>query len=311
MRELFRRQPKFSPTAQGEESRSIPDDLWIKCPKCHELQYSKDAERLWFVCPRCHHHARLNARQRIASLVDAGSFTEFDAQLKPDDPLDFVANGEAYRDKSLAAAKKTGANDALIAGIASIAGQPVSLTVTEFAFMGASMGSVYGEKLVRAIERAIEQRIGLVTISSSGGARMHESMFSLMQMAKTTAALAHLGDAKLPHISILTDPCFGGVTASYATVADLIVAEPGAIIGFAGPRVIEQVTRQKLPEGFQTAEFLLEHGMIDLVVPRGQLPDRLGTLLRLYASGSSCAIPPRSSSAGNNRYALPSGVVYD
>ena len=311
MRELFRRQPKFSPTAQGDEARSIPDDLWIKCPKCHELQYSKDAERLWFVCPRCHHHARLSARQRIASLVDSGTFAEFDAHLKPGDPLDFVANGEAYRDKATSAAKKTGTNDALITGTATINGQPVSLAVTEFAFMGASMGSVYGEKLVRAIERAIEQRLGLVTISSSGGARMHESMFSLMQMAKTTAALAHLGDAKLPHISVLTDPCFGGVTASYATVADVIVAEPGAIIGFAGPRVIEQVTRQKLPEGFQTAEFLLEHGMIDLVVPRAQLAERLGTLLKHFGTSASNRTTLESLTASMNGSALPAGVVHD
>lgn len=292
MRELFRRQPKFSPTAPGDESRSIPDDLWIKCPKCHELQYSKDAERNLSVCPRCGHHARLSAAQRIATLVDDGTFVEYDAGLTPSDPLDFVANGEAYRAKAASAGRKTQSNDALICGTASICGQPVSLAVTEFGFMGASMGSVYGEKLVRAIERALDGRLGLVTVSSSGGARMHESMFSLMQMAKTTAALAHLGDAGLPHLSLLTDPCFGGVTASYATVADVIIAEPGAIIGFAGPRVIEQVTRQKLPEGFQTAEFLLEHGMIDLVVARAQLPERIGTLLRHFA------VKPEPASAG-------------
>jgi len=282
MRELFRRQPRFSPRAEGEETVSIPDDLWIKCPKCNELQYSKDAERLLFVCPRCGHHARLTARQRIEALIDPGTFTEYDAELRSADPLDFVANGEAYRDKTAAAARKTGSNDALVCGTGTISGEPVSIAVTEFGFLGASMGSVYGEKLVRAIERAIDERRGLVTVSSSGGARMHESMFSLMQMAKTTSALAHLGDVRLPHVALLTDPCYGGVTASYATVADVIVAEPGAIIGFAGPRVIEQVTRQKLPEGFQTAEFLLDHGMIDLVVERSQLPDRIGTVLRHF-----------------------------
>jgi acetyl-CoA carboxylase carboxyl transferase subunit beta len=291
MRELFRRQPKFSPTAPGDETRSIPDDLWIKCPKCNELQYSKDAERNLYVCPRCGHHGRLSAAQRIAALVDDGSFVECDAGLAQSDPLEFVANGEAYRAKAASAGRKTHTNDALICGTATIYGQPVSLAVTEFGFMGASMGSVYGEKLVRAIERAIAGRLGLVTVSSSGGARMHESMFSLMQMAKTTAALAHLGDARLPHLSLLTDPCFGGVTASYATVADVIIAEPGAIIGFAGPRVIEQVTRQNLPEGFQTAEFLLEHGMIDLVVPRVQLPERLSTLLRHLGPPAAAATP--------------------
>lgn len=289
MRELFRRQPRFSPAAHGEETVSIPDDLWIKCPKCNELQYSKDAERHLFVCPRCRHHARLTARQRIRTLVDEDSFTEFDSELKAADPLAFVANGDAYRDKTAAAVRKTGSNEALVTGNATIGAQPVSIAVTEFGFLGASMGSVFGEKLVRAIERAIEGRRALITVSSSGGARMHESMFSLMQMAKTTAALAHLGDAKLPHIAILTDPCYGGVTASYATVADVIVAEPGAIIGFAGPRVIEQVTRQKLPEGFQTAEFLLEHGMIDLVVHRSHLPERIGTLLRHFAAINSAS----------------------
>jgi len=185
MRELFRRQPKFSPTAPGEETRSIPDDLWIKCPKCNELQYSRDAERSLYVCPRCGHHGRLSALQRIATLVDDGTFVEYDAGLTQSDPLDFVANGEAYRAKAASAGRKTHTNDALVCGTATICGQPVSLAVTEFGFMGASMGSVYGEKLVRAIERAIEGKLGLVTVSSSGGARMHESMFSLMQMAKT------------------------------------------------------------------------------------------------------------------------------
>jgi acetyl-CoA carboxylase carboxyl transferase subunit beta len=308
MRELFRRQPKFSPTAPGDETRSIPDDLWIKCPKCNELQYSKDAERNLYVCPRCGHHARLSAAQRIDTLVDEGTFIEYDAGLTQSDPLEFVANGEAYRAKAASAGRKTHTNDALVCGTASICGQPVSLAVTEFGFMGASMGSVYGEKLVRATERAIEGRLGLVTVSSSGGARMHESMFSLMQMAKTTAALAHLGDARLPHLSLLTDPCFGGVTASYATVADVIVAEPGAIIGFAGPRVIEQVTRQKLPEGFQTAEFLLEHGMIDLVVPRAQLPERIGTLLRHFAVQPE---PARSNDADITRSAEPAEALHD
>ncbi len=186
--------------------------------------------------------------------------------------------------------------------------QPVSLAVTEFGFLGGSMGSVYGEKLVRAIERAIEEARALVTVSSSGGARMHESMFSLMQMAKTTAALAHLGDARLPHISMLTDPCYGGVTASYATVADVIIAEPGAMIGFAGARVIEQVTRQKLPEGFQTAEFLLEHGMIDLVIPRPQLPERIGTLLQHFSAIKATATTPAAVVMSANGRVSPNGM---
>lgn len=279
MRERFRRQPKFTPFPQGEDSPSIPDDLWTKCPKCGELTYSKEARRQLYICPRCQHHGRLNARDRIETLVDDESFVEFDRDLAPADPLNFVANGEAYSVKSAATQRKTGRHEALISGLADIGGRPVALTVTEFGFLGASMGSVFGEKLARAVERAIELERPLITVSSSGGARMHESMFSLMQMAKTTAALAQLAQAGLPHISLLTDPCYGGVTASYATVADVIIAEPGAMIGFAGPRVIEQITRQKLPDGFQTAEFLESHGMIDMVVPRRDLPQRIATLL--------------------------------
>ena len=282
MRELFRRQPKF--TTGNEDQTSIPDDLWIKCANCGELIYSREAERLLQVCPRCGHHRRLSARQRIAALVDDGSFCELDAGLLPADPLQFVANGDAYAAKVVATRRKTGTAEALVCGSAAICGRRVTLAVTEFGFLGASMGSVFGEKLVRAVEHALAERLPLITISSSGGARMHESMFSLMQMAKRTAALARLGEARLPHIALLTDPCYGGVTASYATVADVIVAEPGAMIGFAGPRVIEQITRQKLPEGFQTAEFLLEHGMIDLVVPRRELPQRLSLLLGHFAA---------------------------
>ncbi|MDI3341769.1 MAG: acetyl-CoA carboxylase carboxyltransferase subunit beta, partial [Sphaerobacter sp.] len=218
---------------------------------------------------------------------------EWDAGLTAADPLGFVADGEAYRDKVAAAARKSGTREALITGAARIDGRPLALAVAEFGFLGASMGSVFGEKLVRAIERAIAEGLPLVTVSSSGGARMHESPFSLMQMAKTTAALARLGAARLPHIAILVDPCYGGVTASYATVADVIIAEPGAMIGFAGPRVIEQITRQKLPEGFQTAEFLLQHGMIDLIVPRHSLRSRIATLLDHYALARQRAtIPP-------------------
>ena len=311
MRELFRRQPKFSPSARGEETVSIPDDLWAKCPKCNELQYSKDAERHLFVCPRCHHHARLTARQRIETLVDPDSFEEFDSHLRPADPLGFVANGDAYRDKTASATRKTGSNEALICGSATISDQPISIAVSEFGFLGASMGSVYGEKLVRAIERAIDERRALITVSSSGGARMHESMFSLMQMAKTTAALAHLGDAKLPHIALLTDPCYGGVTASYATVADVIIAEPGALIGFAGPRVIEQVTRQKLPDGFQTAEFLLQHGMIDLVVARSQLPERISTLLRHFAVIDAIRQSSKNDTGNGASQMVPNGRTRD
>lgn len=284
MRELFRRQPKFTTEPQGQDSPVVPDDLWVKCPQCSELTYSREFERLLRVCPRCNHHFRLSAAQRVVMLADPLSFVEWDATLTAADPLGFKADGESYRDKVAATARKSGVPEALITGRATIREHPVALAVAEFGFLGASMGSVFGEKLVRAVERAIEARLPLVTVSASGGARMHESPFSLMQMAKTTAALARLGAARLPHLAVLVDPCYGGVTASYATVADVIIAEPGAMIGFAGPRVIEQITRQKLPAGFQTAEFLLQHGMIDLIVPRRDLPARIATLLRHYTA---------------------------
>lgn len=284
MRDLFRRQPRFTTEPHDHDSPTVPDDLWVKCPRCRELTYSREFERDLMVCPRCNHHLRLSAKQRIEMLCDPGTFVEWDAELTAADPLEFVAGTDAYRDKVVAARRKTGVRESLISGTGRLEGRPLALAVAEFGFLGASMGSVFGEKLVRAVERAIEQRIPLVTVSSSGGARMHESPFSLMQMAKTTAALARLGEARLPHIAVLVDPCYGGVTASYATVADVIMAEPGAMIGFAGPRVIEQITRQKLPEGFQTAEFLLEHGMIDLIVPRRELRTRIATLLDHYAA---------------------------
>jgi acetyl-CoA carboxylase carboxyl transferase subunit beta len=281
MRELFRRQPKFTPS---DDSRSeLPDDLWVKCSRCGELAYTKEHTRTLRVCQRCSFHFRLSARERIEMLADEGSFSEWDAGLVAADPLGFVADGESYADRAVASARRSGVAEALVSGQMRIDGRPVAVVITDFGFMGASMGSVYGEKIVRACERAIEEGTGLLTISASGGARMQEGLFSLMQMAKTTAALTRLGDARLPHIALLTDPCYGGVTASYATVADVILAEPGAMIGFAGPRVIEQITRQKLPQGFQTAEFLLEHGMIDQVVPRGSLVTVLATLLDLYS----------------------------
>jgi acetyl-CoA carboxylase carboxyl transferase subunit beta len=280
MRELFRRQPKFTPS---DDSRSeLPDDLWVKCPRCGELAYTKEHTRTQRVCPRCSFHSRLAARERIEMLADEGSFTEWDAELTTADPLGFIADGESYADRAISSARRAGVSEAVISGQLRIDGRPVAVVVTDFGFMGASMGSVYGEKIVRACERAIEEGTGLLTVSASGGARMQEGLFSLMQMAKTTAALTRLGDARLPHIALLTDPCYGGVTASYATVADVILAEPGAMVGFAGPRVIEQITRQKLPQGFQTAEFLLQHGMIDQVVPRGSLVQTLSTLLDLY-----------------------------
>jgi acetyl-CoA carboxylase carboxyl transferase subunit beta len=261
----------------------MPDNLWVRCPQCDDLIYEKEFERTAKVCQKCGHHFRLTARERVDFLADPGSFVEHDADLQPGDPLDFVSGTETYRAKLAQTQAKTGLADALVCGSLRVGGRPVEVAIADFNFLGASMGSVFGEKLARAADRALARRAPLLTVSASGGARMHEGTFSLMQMAKTTAALAELAQAALPHISLLTDPCFGGVTASYATQADIILAEPGAKIGFAGPRVIEQTIRQKLPEGFQTAEFLLQHGMIDAITPRRELPGALATLISLYS----------------------------
>ncbi|MGH9176326.1 MAG: acetyl-CoA carboxylase, carboxyltransferase subunit beta [Vicinamibacterales bacterium] len=283
MRELFRRQPKFTPTGEDENRPSLPDDLWVKCAKCGELVYTKEHMRSLRVCQRCGYHFRLSAGERIEMLADGDSFVEWDADVTTDDPLGFVVDDEPYLIKAQKTATKSGVGEALISGTLQMDGRSLAVVVTDFSFMGASMGSVYGEKLARACERAVGGGLPLLTVSASGGARMQEGLFSLMQMAKTTAALTRLGEARLPHISLLTDPCYGGVTASYATVADVILAEPEALIGFAGPRVIEQITRQKLPPGFQTAEFLLEHGMIDQVTPRHSLIKTITTLVDLFS----------------------------
>lgn len=282
MREIFRRQPKFRPDDGARKRAQVPDDLWRKCPSCGDLIYARELERNLLVCPKCGYHYRLSARQRIDQLADDGSFTEWDAGLRTADPLDFKVGNERYGDKARSTVERAGVSEAVVSGWLMIDDRAFAVVVTDFSFMGASMGSVYGEKLARAAERAVEQGIPLVTISASGGARMQEGMLSLMQMAKTTAALSVLGEARIPHLSIMVDPCYGGVTASYAAVADVVMAEPGARIGFAGPRVIEQVTRQKLPEGFQTAEFLLEHGLIDRVAPRDQIRESLRAFHDLY-----------------------------
>ena len=280
MRNFFHRQGKFRPRAVDAQpaEQVIPEDLWVKCPKCGELLYSKELERNARVCPKCSHHVRLRARERIALLVDAESFTEWDAGVQPVDPLDFVDGSGPYDEKIERTQQKTGEVEALITGEGRIDGRPVVLVVADFDFLGASMGSVWGEKLARAVERAVAVRYPVLSINASGGARMHEGLYSLMQMAKTVACFDRLGRARLPHFSLLVDPCYGGVTASYATVADVILAEPRALIGFAGQRVIEQITKQKLPPGFQTAEFLLEHGFVDLIVDRPTLRQTLVTL---------------------------------
>jgi acetyl-CoA carboxylase carboxyl transferase subunit beta len=283
--DFFRQNTPKNFTLSDEDrarQRDVPDNMWVKCTKCKELSYSKEFEKSFHVCQKCGHHARISAAERLELLLDEGSFVEVGTGIRPGDPLDFISEGQAYRAKLIEAQEKTDLKEAVVAGQGTIEGLPLALAVVDFAFMGGSMGAAYGEKICRAVETAIEQKVPLLTVSASGGARMQEGMFSLMQMAKTSAALVDLAEARLPYFSLLTDPTFGGVTASYAVLADVTMAEPGALIGFAGPRVIEQTIRQKLPAGFQTAEFLLQHGMIDMVVPRRELRVTLARLLRLY-----------------------------
>jgi acetyl-CoA carboxylase carboxyl transferase subunit beta len=269
---------------QDPGGRDAAEDIWTKCPKCNELLYVRELENNLRVCQKCNYHFRLSSSERITYLADPGSFEEATGAIQPVDPINFVSLDQRYASKLQDTQVKTGLAEAVIYGTARVENVPSVLLVTDFRFFGGSMGSVYGEQLVRAAELALKKKWGLVTISASGGARMQEGIFSLMQMAKTTAALTELAEAKLPHISVLTDPCMGGVTASYASSADVVIAEPGALIGFAGPRVIEQTIKQKLPPDFQTAEFLLKHGMIDMVTPRREMRLTLSKLLRLYSN---------------------------
>jgi len=244
------------------------------------LMYYKEVKNQFYVCPKCGFHIRISAEDRIDFLVDSGSFIEHDEDLQPIDPLQFV-DKKSYVKRVEDAKEKTGRTSSAISGTAKILDIPVELVVFDFSFMGGSLGSVEGEKIYRAIQRAIENKRALIIISASGGARMQESTFSLMQMAKTSAALSKLAEAKLPYISILTDPTMGGVSASFATLGDIIIAEPNALIGFAGQRVIQQTIRSDLPEGFQRAEFLLEHGAIDMIVKRGDMKETVANLLKV------------------------------
>jgi acetyl-CoA carboxylase carboxyl transferase subunit beta len=269
------------PERSDKRKVNVPEGLWIKCNNCGGIVYNKEIDRNLKVCPKCDYHFRISARERIDLLVDEGTFEEIDALVRSEDPLGF-RDSQKYRDRIKAAVKKTGLNEAVISGICTLDGVKVVLVVFDFFFLGGSMASVVGEKVTRGIERAVAEGCGLVVISSSGGARMQEGALSLMQMAKTSAALARMRRERLPFISVLTDPTTGGVTASFAMLGDVNLAEPKALIGFAGPRVIEQTIRQELPEGFQRSEFLLEHGMIDRVVSRRELKNTIVTLLRAF-----------------------------
>jgi acetyl-CoA carboxylase carboxyl transferase subunit beta len=259
---------------------------WIKCPACGAISFYKEVQKQNNTCPKCGYHFRMSAKDRINLLADEGTFIEYDQNLKPNDPLSFV-DKKSYKKRIEENYKKTGNYSSTISGECRINSILTQLVVFDFNFMGGSLGSVEGEKIVRAVKRAIEKKCALVIVSTSGGARMQESTFSLMQMAKTSAALASLAEHNLPYISVLTDPTFGGVSASFAFLGDFIIAEPGAMIGFAGPRVIKQTIGEDLPEGFQRAEFLLEHGLIDMVVKRDELKKTVSDLLKYTIKNAS------------------------
>jgi acetyl-CoA carboxylase carboxyl transferase subunit beta len=264
-----------------EERRVRTEGMWTKCDGCRAIIWKKDLETNWEVCPKCERHFRLGARRRLELLLDDEHWVEFDADLASNDPLQF-SDTRPYAQRLKDAQKKCGMNDAILTAEGTINGRPVTCCSMEFSFIGGSMGAVVGEKVARAVERSLAQKQPLIIVSCSGGARMMEGAVSLMQLAKVAAALGRLDEARVPFISILTDPTTGGVTASYAMLGDLNIAEPGALIGFAGPRVIEQTIRQKLPEGFQTAEFLLEHGFLDAVVSRNQLKPYISQALDFF-----------------------------
>ena len=276
----FRKEKK--PRELTEKQVAIPEGLWVKCDECKEIVYRKEVEQNLSVCPKCGYHFRISARERFEILFDDNKFKEFASDIHSADPLEF-RDTKRYRDRLRVYEQRVGRTDAVVCGEGKLDGLPVVICAMEYAFMGGSMGSVVGEKITIAVERALEKKEPLIIVSCSGGARMQEGILSLMQMAKISAALSRLAEAKLPYISILTDPTTGGVTASYAMLGDLNIAEPKALIGFAGPRVIEQTIRQTLPEGFQRAEFLVEHGMVDLISPRAEMKAAIARFLHIFS----------------------------
>jgi acetyl-CoA carboxylase carboxyl transferase subunit beta len=275
----FRKTKKPKPVRQDRPRSTVPEGLWVKCEGCKEIVYSRDLDRNLKVCPKCGYHFRIDARARVSLLLDDPQPRELFTNVSPVDPLNF-RDTKRYRDRLKSYQQAVGERDALLVVQGTIEEMPVVMAVMEYRFMGGSMGSVVGEKITRAAERAAERKWPLIVVSASGGARMQEGVLSLMQMAKISAALARLRTARVPYVSVLTDPTTGGVTASFAMLGDLNIAEPGALIGFAGPRVIEQTIRQSLPEGFQRSEFLLEHGFLDLVVQRSEMKEILARCLR-------------------------------
>lgn len=265
------------------KKKDIPKDLWTKCPKTGEIIYNRVLKENLMVVPNSGYHFPLDGRSRIASLLDEGSFEEMDMGVSSLDPLEFNATS-SYPEKLKQNQAKTKETDTVVSGVGTMSGMPVSIAVMDFRFMAASLGSAAGEKLTRAIERGLEKKCPVIIVSASGGARMQEGILSLMQLAKTSAALARLSEAGIPYISILTNPTMAGVMASYASLGDVIIAEPEALIGFAGPRVIKETTQQDLPAGFQTSEFLLDRGLIDLIIPRGEMRDRLIKMLKAFGA---------------------------
>lgn len=274
----FSRAKAPKPQAEIAEKLQMPDDTWTKCPGCSAILYTKDLQRSFGVCSKCNYHFRLTAKQRLPLIADRHTFVEFQPDLKPNDPLSF-RDSKRYRDRIKKAERSSGSNEAVLTGECKILDSPVVLGLFDFSYMGGSMGSVVGEKLAYLVEQGLRKRLPVIILSSSGGARMQEGIFSLMQMAKVSAALGKLDEEGVPYISILTDPTTGGVAASFAMQGDVILAEPKALIGFAGPRVIEQTIRQKLPKGFQRSEFLLERGMIDRIVQREDMREELALIL--------------------------------
>lgn len=275
-------------TTAGGSKRTVPEGLWIKCDNCSAVLYRSELERNFDVCPKCSHHMRIGARRRLEMFLDDGSQREIGDNLEPVDILKF-RDSKKYRDRLSAAQKATGEKDALLVMQGTVLEQPLVAAAFEFRFMGGSMGAVVGERFMRAVNTCLEERIPLVCFSASGGARMQEALFSLMQMAKTSAGLSRMAQAGIPYISVLTDPTMGGVSASFAMLGDINIAEPRALIGFAGPRVIEQTVRETLPEGFQRSEFLLEHGAVDMIVDRREMRDTIASLLGMLAGQKAAA----------------------
>jgi len=303
---------KIRKPKQPVENRrmQVPEGLWVKCNSCKEIIYKKEVLRNSNVCPKCNYHFRISARERLAALFDEGRYQEVDTDIYSIDPLRF-RDVKPYKDRLREYRERTGLNDAVINARGTMGGFQVTLSVMEYGFMGGSMGSAVGEKVTRAVERSLDERIPLVVISCSGGARMQEGALSLMQMAKIAGALGKLHEAGIPYISVLTDPTAGGVTASYAMLGDLNVAEPKALIGFAGPRVIEQTIREKLPEGFQRSEFLLEHGMLDFIVERREMRDVLIKCLKFLVNTEALAASAPAAGSSTAAAGSSGGTVQD